>query len=109
MHIRSFPPAFGMTIGLASHRGWWTSRMKPASSSFLISSQIKFYRSMDSFWGFYWTGLASGLIFRWCSITSLGILGICDGCQENTSTLARRKVTSVSSYLMSRSPAMREV
>jgi hypothetical protein len=33
-----------------------------------------------------------------------GIPGICVGCQTNTSTLARRKVTSVSSYLLSRSP-----
>jgi hypothetical protein len=38
--------------------------------------------------GFCWTGLASGWIFRWCSITSLGIPGICDGHQANTSTLA---------------------
>jgi hypothetical protein len=54
--------------------------MKPASSSFLISFQIKLCRSMDFFWGFYWIGLALGLIFRWCSITSLGILAIYDGC-----------------------------
>jgi hypothetical protein len=37
------------------------------------------------------------------------IPNICDGCQTNTSTLARRKVTSVSSYLLSRSPVMRVV
>jgi hypothetical protein len=78
--------------------------MKPASSSFLISSQMKFCRSTNYFWGFYWTGLASGYIFRWCSITSLGISGICDDCQANTSTLARRKVMTVSSYLLSKSP-----
>jgi hypothetical protein len=35
--------------------------------------------------------------------------GICDGCQANTSTLSRRKVTSVSSYLLSRSPEIRVV
>jgi hypothetical protein len=50
----------GMKIGLASHQGWWTSRMKPASSSFFISSQMKFCRSMNCFQGFYWTGMASG-------------------------------------------------
>jgi hypothetical protein len=52
---------------------------------------------------------AARLIFRWCSITSLGILGICDGCQANTSTLAQSEMTRVSSYLMSRSPMMRVV
>jgi hypothetical protein len=81
---------------LASHRGWWTSQMKVALSSFLISSWMKFYRSTDCFRGFCWTGLALGYIFRWCSITSLGILGIYDGCQANTLTLAQKKATSVS-------------
>jgi hypothetical protein len=47
MHIRSFLPALGTTTGLASHRGWWTSCKKPALSSFLISSRMKFYRSTD--------------------------------------------------------------
>jgi hypothetical protein len=83
--------------------------MKPASSSFLISSRIKFYRSMDYFQGFCWTSLVPGLIFRWCSISSLGIPCICDGCLANTSTLARRKVMSVSSYFLPRSPVMRVV
>jgi hypothetical protein len=36
MDIRSFLLALGTTTGLANHRGWWTSRMKPAPSSFLI-------------------------------------------------------------------------
>jgi hypothetical protein len=40
------------------------------------------------------------------SITSLGIPGICDDCQANTSTLSRRKVMSVSSYLSPRFPMM---
>jgi hypothetical protein len=55
------------------------------------------------------TGLVSGLIFRQCSITSLGIPGICDGSHANTSTFAWRKETSASSYFLSRSPAMRVV
>ena len=38
-----------------------------------------------------------------------GIPGICDGSQANTSTFARRKVMSVSSYFSSRFPAMRVV
>jgi hypothetical protein len=37
------------------------------------------------------------LIFRWCSITSLGILGICDGSHANTSAFAWRKAMSASS------------
>jgi hypothetical protein len=60
----------------------------------------------DCFWSFYWTGLTLGWIFRWCLITSLRMPGICDSCQANTSTLARRKVMSVSSYLSLRSPVM---
>jgi hypothetical protein len=60
MHIRSFPFAFGMTTGLANHRGWWTSRMKPASNNFLTSSRMKFCHSTDYFRGLGSTGLASG-------------------------------------------------
>jgi hypothetical protein len=109
MHIRSFPLALGMTTGLANHRGWCTSCMKLASSSFSISSQMKFCRLVDCFRGLYWTGLASGLIFKWCSITSLGIPGICDGCQANTSILAWSKVIIMSSYLLSKAPKIRVV
>jgi hypothetical protein len=53
--------------------------------------------------------LALGLIFRQCSITSLGIPGICDGSHANTSVFAWRKATSASSYFLSKSPAMRVV
>jgi hypothetical protein len=53
--------------------------MKPASSSFRTSFRMKSCRSTDCLRGFWLTGLASGLIFRLCSITSLGIPGICDG------------------------------
>jgi hypothetical protein len=109
MHIQSFLPVLGMTIGLASHCRWWTSWMNPALSSFLISSWMKFCHSMDCFWGFCYTSLASGKIVRCCSINSLGIPGIYDGSQANTSTLARRKVMSVSSYLSPRFPMMRVV
>jgi hypothetical protein len=59
--------------------------------------------------GFSHTGLASGWIFRWCSITSLGIPGICDGSQANTSTFARRKAMSVLSYFSPKFPPMRVV
>jgi hypothetical protein len=109
MHIRSFPLAFGTTTGLANHSGWWTSSMKPACSNLWTSSRMKFCRSMDCFRDFCRTGLASGWIFRWCSITSLGIPGICDGSQANTSTFARRKVMSALSYFSPRFPPMRVV
>jgi hypothetical protein len=83
--------------------------MKPASSSFRTSLRMKSYRSTDCLRGFWLTGLASGLIFRQCSITSLGILGICDGSHANTSAFAWRKATSASSYFSSKSPAMQVV
>jgi hypothetical protein len=53
--------------------------------------------------------LASGWIFRWCSITTLGIPGICDGSQANTSIFARRKAMSVLSYFSPKYPPMRVV
>jgi hypothetical protein len=82
--------------------------MKPACSSLRTSSRMKFC-PMDYFRGFCRTGLASGRIFRWCSITSLGIPGICDGSQGNTLTFAWRKAMSVLSYLSPRFPPMRVV
>jgi hypothetical protein len=95
-----------MAAGLASHYEWWASWIKPASNNFLISSRMEFCRSTNYFQGFCWTGLALGYIFRWCSITSLGIPDICDGYQANTSILAPRKVMSANSYLLSRSNVM---
>jgi hypothetical protein len=83
--------------------------MKPAWSSLRISSRMKFCRSIDCLRGFCRTGLASGRIFRWCSITSLGIPGICDGSQANTSTFARRKAMSALSYFSPRFPPTRVV
>jgi hypothetical protein len=70
---------------------------------------MKFCRSMDCLRGFYRTGLASAWIFRWCSITSLGIPGSCDGSQANTSTFAQRKAMSALSYFSPRFPPMRVV
>jgi hypothetical protein len=70
---------------------------------------MKFCCSMDCLRGLYQTGLVSGWIFRWCSITSLGIPGICDGSQANTSTFARRKAMSALSYFSPRFPPMRVV
>jgi hypothetical protein len=36
---------------------------------------------------------------KWCSITSLGTLGISNGVQANMSEFAHKKVTSTLSYL----------
>jgi hypothetical protein len=83
--------------------------MKPASSSFRTSFLMKSCCSTDCLRGFWLTGLASGLIFRQCSITSLGIPGISDGFHANTSAFAWRKATSASSYFSSKPPAMRVV
>jgi hypothetical protein len=83
--------------------------MKPASSSFWTSFQMKSCRSTDCLGGFWLTALALGLIFRQCSITSLGIPGICDGSHANTSVFVWRKAISASSYFLSRSPTMRVV
>src|SRR5438105_4350255 len=49
-------------------------------------------------------GPSFGNTAKWCSITSLGTPGMSDGCHANTSTFARRKVMSASSYLGSRDP-----
>jgi hypothetical protein len=54
-----------------------------------------------------WSGV--GVDLQMVLNQSLGIPDICDGCQANTSILAWRKVTRVSSYLLSRSPVMRVV
>ena len=58
---------------------------------------------------FYLIGFALGWIASLCSITSLGILGMLDGCYANMSTFAPRKVMSVSSYLGSRLEPIRMV
>jgi hypothetical protein len=50
-----------------------------------------------------------GWIFRWCSITSLGIPGIYDHSHAKTSTFAQRKATSASSYFSPRLPVMQVV
>ena len=52
------------------------------------------------------TGRAPGHTAKWCSITSLGTLGISDGVHANMSALARRKATSALSYLGVRLPPM---
>src|SRR3990170_4642893 len=102
MQSLHFPLAFRTTTGFANHVGCNTPLTKPAASSFLISSAINCYLSKACFRTFCLTGRACGQTARWCSITSLGTPGISDGYQVNTSIFARRKATSVLSYLSSR-------
>jgi hypothetical protein len=90
------------------------SRIKPSQSKSGGESSLYnlIFMSINQQIGFMradLTGLALVLIFRWCSITSLGIPGICDGSHANTSTFAWRKATSASSYFSPRSPTMRVV
>src|SRR4051812_11621702 len=99
MQSLHFPFALRTTTGLANHVGWSTPLTRPAASCFLISSAINSWSSTACFLTFCLTGRASGQTARRCSITSLGTPGMSDGCQANTSTFARRKVTSALSYL----------
>src|SRR5215216_178659 len=99
MQSPHFPSAFRTTAGFANHVGCNTPLTKPPASSFLISSVMNCCLSKACFRSFCLTGRACGQTARWCSITSLGTPGMSDGCQENTSTFARRKATSALSYL----------
>src|SRR5215216_1521088 len=102
MQSLHFPLALRTTTGFANHVGCSIPLTKPVASSFLISSAMNYYLSKAYFWTFCLTGRACGQTTRWCSITSLGTLGISDGCQENTLIFARRKAMSALSYLSSR-------
>src|SRR5215216_3905446 len=101
MQSLHFPLAFQTTTGFANHVGCNTPLTKPAASSFLVSSVMNCCLSKACFHTFCLTGWAGGQIARWCLITSLGTPGMSDGCQANISTFARRKATSVLSYLSS--------
>src|SRR5215216_3964452 len=102
MQSLHFPLAFRTTTGFANHVGCSTPLTKPAASSFLISSVINCCLSKACFRTVCLTGRVCGQTARWCSITFLGTPGISDGCQANTLIFARRKATSVLSYLSSR-------
>src|SRR6266540_1885398 len=73
--------------------------MKPARSSLSTLSRMMSWRSRACLCTMCRMGCASGNTAKWCSITSLGTLGMSDGCHANTSAFARRKVMSTSSYL----------
>src|SRR3954467_9424090 len=106
MQSLHFPFALRTTTGLANHVGWSTPLTKPAASIFLISSVMNSCLSRTCFLTFCLTGRTWGQTARWCSITFLGTPGMSDACHANTSTFARRKVTSSPSYLLLRAEPM---
>jgi hypothetical protein len=74
--------------------------MKPAAKSLAISSSITLRFSSLNRHRRCFTGLESGLMFRECSMTSLGIHGKSEVFQAKVSWLARRKSASALSYLL---------
>src|SRR4051812_233375 len=101
-----FPFALSTTTGLANHVGWSTPLTKPTASNFLISSVMNSCLSRACFLTYCLTGRAWGQTTRWCSTTFLGTPGMSDACHANTSTFARRKVTSSPSCLLLRAEPM---
>src|SRR6185503_15621117 len=79
--------------------------MNPAVSSFASSFLMASRLSGENRRNHCFFGVALGSTFKACSINSLGTPGISAGFHANTSRLALRKLTSLSSYL-SPSPAL---
>ena len=77
----------------------YTSLMNPVADSFAISSPMALRFSSSKRHRHCFTGLEPGWIFKVCSVTSLGMLGISKGFHAKMSLLPRRKSTSALSYL----------
>jgi hypothetical protein len=88
--------------GLASHSGWKTSLMKPIASSLASSFLMVSRRSSAKRQRCCRLGVALGSTLSECSISLLGTPGMCTRFQAKMSRLARRKLTSASSYFGSR-------
>ena len=73
--------------------------MNPTAKSFVISSPMALRFSSLKRCRRCFTGLDPGPIFKACSTTSLGMPGMSKGFHAKMSLLARRKSTSVLSYL----------
>src|SRR6185503_8930936 len=82
-HILQFPFFFFTNTGLASHSGWNTSLMNPATRNFCNSSPI----ARRCF-----TGLELGQISRECSATSLGMPGMSEGLHAKNVCVGTEKV-----------------
>jgi hypothetical protein len=89
-------------MGLASHSGWKTSLMKPATSSLASYFLMASCRSAAKRRRYCRFGVALGSTLSECSIRFLGTPGMSAGFQAKMSRLAWRKLTSVSSYFGSR-------
>ena len=72
--------------------------MSPATKSFAIFSPIALCFSMLKLRSRCFTGLKPSLIFKACSVTSLGMLGMSEDFHVKMSLLAWRKLTSMLSY-----------
>ena len=72
--------------------------MNLAIKSFAISSQMALRLSSSKRCRRCFTGLEPGLIFKVCSVTSLGMPSMFEGFHAKMSLLARRKSMSVLSY-----------
>jgi hypothetical protein len=73
--------------------------MNPAANSFANSFLMASHLSGEKRRSRCFFGVAVGSTFKACSINSLGTPGISAGFHTNTSQLALRKLTSLSSYL----------
>ena len=72
--------------------------MNPTAKSFAISSPMALRFSSSKGCRRCFTGLEPSLIFKVCSVTSLGMPSMSEGFNVKMSLLARRKSTSVLSY-----------
>ena len=92
---RHLPFFFFTTTGLASHTGYLTSGIKPASRSLMTSALTASARSGPSFRRFYLTDLKDGSTFSSCEITSVLIPVISPTVQANVVLYILRKWISL--------------
>ena len=103
MHIFHSLFFFLTRTRLASQSRWYTSFMKPAAKSRVISTLIAPFLSSVNHRSFCLNGLAVVETFKECSTSSLGMTGMSAGFHVNMSTCSHRKLMSTSSYLGLRS------
>ena len=72
--------------------------MNLAIKSFTISSPMALHFPSSKQRRHFFTGLEPGLIFKVCSVTSLGMPGMSKGFHAKMSLLAQRKSRSALSY-----------
>ena len=97
MHIRHLPFFFSTITTFASHSGYCTSQMTPASSNFCTSACAAFYLSSDIGRGLCFAGLAFGFTLSVCSMTPRLTPRKSDEDHANMSWLFRRNWISLAS------------